>query len=139
MGAALAAVVATAFTATRDLTPDPKKTPRAAIEATDLAHAGPVLNDYGFGGYLIHAGIAPFIDGRSEVYGGRLLLRHTRALTLEDLPDFLRLLDEYWIGATLLMPSTPAVALLDRLPDWERIYADDIAVVHKRRTPAPAR
>ena len=139
MGAALAAVIATAFVLTRDLSPDPKRTPRAAIAATDLAKAGPVLNDYGFGGYLIYAGIAPFIDGRSEVYGGRLLLRHTRALTLEDLPDFLRLLDEYRIGATLLTPATPAVALLDRLPEWKRVYADDVAVVHKRQGPLPER
>ena len=137
IGAALAATVATAFALTRDLAPDPKRTPRAAIEATDLAHAGPVLNDYGFGGYLIYAGIAPFIDGRSEVYGGRMLLRHTRALTLEDLPDFLRLLDEYRIGATLLAPSTPAVALLDRLPEWKRVHTDDVAVVHRRQGPLP--
>jgi hypothetical protein len=25
------------------------------------------------------------------------------------------------------------VALLDRLPEWKRIYADQIAVVHQRR------
>ena len=61
------------------------------------------------------------------------MLRHNRALSLENLPDFLRLLDEYQIGATLLTPSTPAVALLDRLPDWKRIYSDDVAVVHARR------
>jgi hypothetical protein len=61
------------------------------------------------------------------------MLRHDRALSLQNLPDFLQLLDEYRIGATLLAPSTPAVALLDRLPDWKRVYADDIAVVHTRR------
>jgi hypothetical protein len=60
------------------------------------------------------------------------MMRHYRALLLHDLPDFLKLLDEYRIGATLLSPSTPAVALLDRLPEWERVYADDVAVVHKR-------
>jgi hypothetical protein len=32
----------------------------------------------------------------------------------------------------LLEPGTPAVALLDRLPDWQRVYSDDVAVVHKR-------
>ena len=61
------------------------------------------------------------------------------ALSLENLPDFLRLLDEYYVGATLLAPSTPAVAMLDRLPDWQRTYADDIAVVHVRRSKPPAR
>jgi hypothetical protein len=61
------------------------------------------------------------------------ILRHDRALSLQNLPDFLRLLDDYSIRATLLAPSTPAVALLDRLPDWRRAYADEIAVVHTRR------
>ena len=49
------------------------------------------------------------------------------------LRDFLKLLDQYKFGATLLEPDTPAVALLDRLPDWQRVYSDDVAVVHKRR------
>jgi hypothetical protein len=43
------------------------------------------------------------------------------------------MLDEYRIGTTLLAPATPAVALLDRLPDWHRVYADEVAVVHTRR------
>jgi hypothetical protein len=30
----------------------------------ELAKAGPILNDYDFGGYLDFVGIAPFIDGR---------------------------------------------------------------------------
>jgi hypothetical protein len=76
--------------------------------------------------------VPPFIDGRTELYGGDFMLRHYRAVTLADLRDFLRLLDEYRIGATLLAPRTPAVALLDRLPGWKRVYADDIAVVHQR-------
>lgn len=122
----------------RNVAPDVRNTPQAAIAATDLAKAGPVFNDYVFGGYLIHAGIAPFIDGRGELYGARLITRHHRAVTLSDLPDLLKLLEEYRIRATLLAPSTPAVALLDRLPDWERVYADDIAVVHKRRAAANA-
>jgi hypothetical protein len=32
----------------------------------------------------------------------------------------------------LLHPKTPAVVLLDHLPGWRRLYADDIAVVHVR-------
>jgi hypothetical protein len=61
------------------------------------------------------------------------MLCHDRALNLQNLPDFLRLLDEYRIQATLLAPSTPAVGLLDRLPEWKRAYSDDVAVVHMRR------
>jgi hypothetical protein len=109
------------------------------VSAAELAKAGPLFNDYIFGGYLIHAGIAPFIDGRGEIYGRRLMLRHHNAITLQNVPDLLRLLDEYRIAATLLTPATPAVALLDRLPEWQRVYADEIAVVHKRRKAAQSR
>ena len=108
-------------------------TPANAVHTLRAATSGPILNDYNFGGYLDFVGIPPFIDGRAELYGEAFMLRHARALTLQNLPDFLRLLDEYRIGATLLAPSTPAVALLDRLPDWQRIYADDVAVVHLHR------
>ncbi|QOZ79414.1 hypothetical protein XH83_30860 [Bradyrhizobium sp. CCBAU 53351] len=117
----------------RDVRPAPSVAPQAAIAKADLAKAGPVLNDYSFGGYLIFSGIPTFIDGRGELYGGPFINRYNRALALVDLVDFLKLLDEYEIGATLLAPSTPAVAMLDRLPAWQRVYSDDVAVVHKRR------
>ena len=117
----------------RDIRPAPAITPEAAVAQAKLAEAGPVLNDYSFGGYLIFAGIPTFIDGRGELYGGPFINRYNRALALIDLEDLLKLLDEYKIGATLLAPRTPAVALLDRLPQWQRVYSDDVAVVHKRR------
>lgn len=117
----------------RDLKPAPFITPQAAIAEANLANAGRVLNDYSFGGYMIFAGIPTFIDGRGELFGGPFIDRYNRALALVDLGDFLKLLDDYDIGATLLTPRTPAVALLDRLPGWQRVYSDDVAVVHKRR------
>ncbi|TFV35471.1 hypothetical protein E4K66_26560 [Bradyrhizobium frederickii] len=117
----------------RDVRPAPAITPEAAVAQANLAKAGPVLNDYSFGGYLIFAGIPTFIDGRGELYGGPFIERYNRALALIDLDDFLKLLDQYNIGATLLAPRTPAVAMLDRLPEWQRVYSDDVAVVHKRR------
>jgi hypothetical protein len=127
-------VVVTGLASLRnDVVPSIKNTPANALHAIDVAKAGTILNDYNFGGYLDFIGIPPFIDGRGELYGEAYMLRHDRALSLQNIPDFLRLLEEYHVGATLLAPSTPAVALLDRLPDWKRAYADDVAVVHTRR------
>ncbi|UWU94022.1 hypothetical protein [Bradyrhizobium sp. CB1015] len=117
----------------RDIRPAPLITPEAAVARADLAKAGPLLNDYSFGGYLVFAGIPTFIDGRAELFGGPFIDRYNRALALIDLGDFLKLLDDYKISATLLAPSAPATAMLDRLPDWQRVYSDDVAVVHKRR------
>lgn len=137
--AAFAGLIAVSAAAlAHDIRPAPIITPQAAIAQADLARAGPVLNDYSFGGYLIFAGIPTFIDGRGELYGGPFIDRYNRAVALVDLGDFLKLLDEYKIGATLLAPRTPAVAMLDRLPQWQRVYSDDVAVVHKRRD-APLR
>jgi hypothetical protein len=127
-----AMIVATGLALVRDVRPALNNTPEAAVANAGLAKAGPVLNDYSFGGYLIFAGIPTFIDGRGELYGGQFITRFNRDVSLADLPDFLELLDQYKFGATLLAPDTPAVALLDRLPDWQRVYSDDVAVVHKR-------
>jgi hypothetical protein len=135
VAAGLLFVAVTSLAAARhDMIPAPNITPANAIKSFDGSKAGPILNDYRFGGYLDFVGIPPFIDGRGELYGAAFTMRHDRALRLQNLPDFLRLLDEYRIETTLLAPTTPAVALLDRLPDWKRVYADEIAVVHRRHT-----
>ena len=136
--AGLLLIAATSLAAARhDIVPAANITPAKAIQSLDIAKTGPLLNDYNFGGYLDYAGIAPFIDGRGELYGPAFVTRYNQALKLKNLPDFLRLLDEFKFGATLLAPTTPAVALLDRLPNWQRAYSDDIAVVHTRHG-APA-
>jgi hypothetical protein len=106
-------------------------TPAAALTAVRAAHVeGLVLNDYDFGGYLIFSGVEPFIDGR-YLYGDAFIKRYYEALQLESdkLPE---LLSEYGITWTLIAPHLPAVVLLDHLPGWRRLYADDVAVVHVR-------
>jgi hypothetical protein len=104
--------------------------PRAAlgvVKAHDVT--GPVLNAYGFGDYLIFSGIEPFIDGRAELYGDAFISRYANALlgVSDQLPV---LLNEYGITWTLLDPDTPSARLLDYLPGWRRLYADEVAVVH---------
>ena len=132
--AGLLLIAVTGFAAARhDIRPAANISPANAVKSFDIGKSGPVLNEYNFGGFLDFVGIPPFIDGRAEAYGAAFTMRHDRALKLENVGDFLRLLDEYKIGVTLLMPSTPAVGLLDRLPDWQRVYSDNIAVVHVRR------
>ncbi|MBS1189191.1 MAG: hypothetical protein H6R10_983 [Rhodocyclaceae bacterium] len=108
-------------------------TPEAAVRAAQAARPeGPVLNSYHFGGYLIFAGIPPYIDGRADMYGDPFLAAYGRALRLEASDSLPQLLESHHIGWTLLAPEVPAIALLDRLPGWRRLYADDTAVVHVR-------
>ncbi|MEJ0013852.1 MAG: hypothetical protein WDM94_14840 [Bauldia sp.] len=135
LGAMFAALVvpATAGIATLGMyQPNPATTPAAAVAALKATNAGPLLNDYDFGGYLISAGVPTFIDGRTELYGGDFTAAYYRAVTLADIDGFARMLDTWKIGATLLTAATPANALLDRLPGWRRLYADDVAIVHIR-------
>lgn len=106
-------------------------TPAAALAAVAAHHVdGSVFNAYEFGGYLIFRGIKPFIDGR-YFYGDAFIARYMAAVAGvgDDLP---RLLHHYHIAWALLAPKSPAAALLARLPGWERLYADDIAVVYVR-------
>jgi hypothetical protein len=132
--AAIAALVVATGVIVATMNQAPPLVPRVAVEKLKELKANRILNDYYFGGYLIFQGIPTFIDARAELYGPVFLTRFFRAISLDNLADFVKLLDEYKIDATLLLPSTPSVGLLDRLPEWERIYADDVAVVHVRRT-----
>ena len=128
-GAALLAVSAVRLSSS---TVDPGvSTPEKALAAAAAHHIeGPVLNDYEFGGYLTFRGVKPFIDGR-YFYGDAFIRRFIEAteLSSDGLP---RLLADYRIKWTLLSARRPAVVLLDHLPGWRRLYADDIAVVHVR-------
>ena len=73
-----AMIVATGLVLIRDVRPAPRNTPAAAVASAGLAKAGPVLNDYSFGGYLIFAGIPTFIDGRGELFGGQFIERYNQ-------------------------------------------------------------
>ncbi|WP_330834174.1 hypothetical protein [Piscinibacter sp.] len=115
--------------------PEPSRvyTPQAALQAAKAAGVrGEVLNDYGFGGYLIFQGVKVFLDGRADMYGDAFVQRTVAGLTLADRKTLLDLLEAHRIGWTLLMPGTPAIAVLDELPGWRRVHADNVAVVHMR-------
>ena len=131
---ALVIVAATAAASLRGYAHEnPAIAPAPALAAARQAGlAGPVFNDYDFGGYLIFEGVAPFVDGRIDLYGDDFMRAYAAALAADGaaLPS---LLDRYRIAWTLLKPDESAVAALDRDPRWERIYADSSAVVHRRR------
>jgi hypothetical protein len=109
--------------------------PTAAVAAVRAGNiGGPVLNDYGFGGYLMFSGIPPFIDGRAELYGDEFFRRYVEAMLLQN-NELPQVLDQYAIAWTLIAPERPAVLLLDHLPGWRRLYGDGVAIVHVRAGP----
>lgn len=115
--------------------PPATRFPDAAIRAARVANLpGAVLNDYAFGGYLMLAGMPPFIDGRADLYGDSFVSNYVKAVGLASPEGFYAILEKYEIGWTLFPPSAPVVALLDRLPGWKRFHADNVAVIHVRET-----
>lgn len=111
---------------------DDAVTPSAALAAaTRLGLSGPVYNSEKFGGYLIFRGVPDFIDGRVEMYGNDFLAKDYQA-ERGDAAALAELLARYHITWTLLLPEAGAVGAMDRLPGWERVYADQRAVIFRR-------
>jgi len=112
------------------------QTPAAALDALRQRRVTRIFNDYQFGGFLIANDIPTFIDGRAELYGENFMMNYLRAIDGRSLDQVAGLLDEFQIDATLLAPDKPATQLLDHMPGWTRLYADDVAVAHVRAAPA---
>ncbi len=93
----------------------------------------PVFNGYSFGGPLILAGIEPYIDGRSDMYGDVFMTEYVK-ITEGDIARFDRAVRRYGISWTILPPNLPLTRLLDDSPEWHRIYQDRVGVIHVRRT-----
>lgn len=135
--AALTVLVLGATLAADPYRPDARITPSAALTALQKAEVrGPIFNAYGFGGYLIYSGVPVFIDGRADMYGEALVQRYVAATEVRSAQDLTGLLDEFHIAATLLEPHSSVVTVLDLLPGWIRLHADETAVVHVRSTQA---
>jgi hypothetical protein len=107
--------------------------PSAAVAfARDAGLKGRVFNHYGYGGYLISAGIPTFIDGRGELYGGDFIKRQVEAVALRGEEPLEAVLDRWAIDWTLLPNDQAANQLLARLPGWRRAYSDEAATIFVR-------
>jgi hypothetical protein len=116
--------------------PNARQSPVAAVVALKKMNFTRVFNDYDFGGYLISSGVAPFIDGRTELYGEKFFVDHNAASGLMEPDNLFRLLEQYRIEATLMRTQSAASKLLDHVDGWQKIYSDDIATIHVRRAGA---
>ncbi len=82
---AIGALAATYMIRLGTIAPPAENAPTAALAfAREQGFAERrVFNSYGYGGYLIHAGIPTFIDGRAELFGGAFLRRYADAVALK--------------------------------------------------------
>jgi len=110
-------------------------TPNRPVSA--LAHVPaalrqrPMLNSYGFGGYLIAEGVRPFIDGRADMYGDAFFRRFL-AIVGGDTAAARAAFADHQVDWTLLSPADPLARAMDAEPGWTRLYADRTAVLHAR-------
>ena len=138
-GVLLASVAAALFAATlvyasvHRFEPHTRGSPVAAVAELKKLNLARVFNDYDFGGYLIASGVAPFIDGRTELYGEKFFVDHNAASGLMEPENLFRLLEQYRIEATLMRTQSAATKLLDHIDGWWKVYADDIATIHLRK------
>lgn len=124
--------VAAAVSQSLTYRPHPDITPEAAVAVLKDRHARRVFNEYRFGGYMIWSGLAPYIDGRAELYGEAFLIDYFDAITDKDPDKLPALLARNRIDAALLSPAAPAVGRMDRMAGWRRVFADPSAVVFVR-------
>jgi len=96
---------------------------------------GPMLNAYGFGGYLVGAGRKVFVDGRGDLYERAGVLADVVTLT-QMKPGALSVLERYQIASCLLVKDEPLAVVLAALPNWRRVYVDDTAALFVRTDPA---
>ncbi|HKS20142.1 MAG TPA: hypothetical protein VJS63_13135 [Bradyrhizobium sp.] len=134
---AIALVAGTvAYASVHRFEPHMRGSPVAAVIELKKLNLARVFNDYDFGGYLISNGVAPFIDGRTELYGEKFFVDHNAASGLMEPDNLFGLLEAYQIEATLMRTQSAATKLLDHVDGWQKVYSDDIATIHLRKSGA---
>ncbi|MBV9994740.1 MAG: hypothetical protein JO127_05965 [Caulobacteraceae bacterium] len=129
LAGALLAVVFVLRLAIAEVRTDGPTAPIAALAhvAPELARQ-PVLNSYDFGGYLIFAGVRPYIDGRADMYGDDFIAAYNRTVG-GDAVALDQAIARYGIRWAILTPGQPVIGALETNRGWRRIYADRYAVV----------
>ena len=93
--------------------------------------AGPMLNEYNWGGYLTWflRGYPVFVDGRTDLYGDDVLGQWITAVQAGK--GWQAILDKWKIRLVLVEPGRALAAALPRA-GWKLLYQDDQAVVFGR-------
>lgn len=112
--------------------------PVGSVKFLETNHlSGNMLNDYGYGGYLIWG--APdhpvFIDGRSDVFEATgTLAAYVRWALIQSDPN--ELLNQYNISFCVLGRTSPMAHVLPLLPNWKAVYSDNMSTIFLRTSSA---
>ena len=112
--------------------PDNEANPWKLIAAVPAEfRSRPVLNGYSMGGPLILSGIRPYVDGRGDMYGDKLVVGFSRIThgDAQELDDAVKRWDIRW--AMLPNQDKPLIQLLVN-SHWRKIYGDKVGVIYAR-------
>jgi hypothetical protein len=108
-----------------------QKFPLAAVEYIRKSEAaGPIFNDYDWGGYLIwklYPERKVFIDGRADVYGDAFIFDYLKVYGGER--GWREELDRFGIQTVLVQPNSALTTLLREDKAWRTVFEDQQAVV----------
>jgi hypothetical protein len=96
--------------------------------------AGPLFNDYGWGGYLIwrlYPDYRVSIDGRIAVHGPRGFADYLEVAEVR--PRWRGTLDRLGARLVLVKARSPLAVVLKAAGDWQLLYEDGVAVVLGKR------
>jgi hypothetical protein len=100
--------------------------------------AGPLFNNYNWGGYLIFKlwpAYPVYIDGRTDLYDDAFIRRYLNVVVAGD--GWHKTLDDDGINLVLIESNGTLDKFLRVDPVWAEIYRDKMAVVFARKTPLP--
>jgi hypothetical protein len=93
-----------------------------------------VFNDYNMGGPLILAGIKTYIDGRAEqLFLGDFMTQYIASGEETGRESLQKILADQGIGWALFQPGDRRSKFLGEMPDWQKAYGDESAVVWERK------
>jgi hypothetical protein len=105
----------------------------AFIRAHPDKFAGKMFNQYGWGGYLMHA--LPerrvFVDPRTDFYGETFIREFSDTTMLR--PGWTNTLTKYDIAWTLMPAEHRMNQALALLPGWERAHSDKVATIYLKK------
>ena len=113
-------------------TPSVSAPMKALKAAQEQGIKGNVLNFYNFGGFLISQGVPVFIDGRADLYGNQAVNDYFSLIYSSDTDSIRHSLMQKDVTWTIFPPNQKIILFLDSQKDWQRVYEDKVAVVHRR-------
>jgi hypothetical protein len=110
------------------------------VEATEFFKKekipGNMFNNDEFGDYIIYAAwpeYKVFMDGRTDMYGAARVREYVKITQAET--GWESLLDQHGITWVIHDPNSVLSKVLLLKPDWQLIYADEVADIFVRRVP----